>query len=141
MEKNVLKERENLEFRHQPLNGSPDFDLIRFIKHQKTLQQKTAKEIVLDALRAFWLPIALKSSQEYNQEDLKKVWLDSIYSLEKQKEYLMQLSEIELLPQRTSLKKNRKNAISLKEVELEKQEEEEEILSNSGMIYEDLEEL
>ncbi|ACK74142.1 hypothetical protein PCC7424_5579 (plasmid) [Gloeothece citriformis PCC 7424] len=85
MSNSQKKPREKLELLFQPYESSLDYDLVRFIKHHSYY---SSKEIALSALKAFWLPLAARSSNRYNPSEILEITLHSLYILKKQLDFL-----------------------------------------------------
>ena len=57
------KKQANFSFRYQPAKDSTDAVLLDYLKNHAVLDTKT---LILDALRAFWLPFAYQESPKYS---------------------------------------------------------------------------
>lgn len=71
-------------FRLQPLKSAPDAVLLKFIKSQG----KIGNDLMLRAIRAFWLPIAYEKYGTKQEQDLKRLAINMIFVLEEQANYL-----------------------------------------------------
>ncbi|NEQ64348.1 MAG: hypothetical protein F6K21_02395 [Symploca sp. SIO2D2] len=72
-------------WRYQPVVNTPDALLLTYIKEHPI---SPVKEMMLQALRAFWLPLACLKSGNYSKEELELVGLEAVHALEKQADYL-----------------------------------------------------
>ena len=72
------KKQANFSFRYQPSSDSTDAVLLDYLKNHAVLDTKT---LILDALRAFWLPFAYQESPEYNDEQVKRIGWHCIFTL------------------------------------------------------------
>ncbi len=72
------KKQANFSFRYQPSSDSTDAVLLDYLKNHAVLDTKT---LILDALRAFWLPFAYQESPEYNDEQVQRIGWHCIFTL------------------------------------------------------------
>ncbi len=72
------KKQANFSFRYQPSSDSTDAVLLDYLKNHAVLDTKT---LILDALRAFWLPFAYQESPEYTDEQVKRIGWHCIFTL------------------------------------------------------------
>jgi hypothetical protein len=88
-------EQLDIRFRFRPLHSTPDGVLLNYLK-RKTLPS-VSQEMVLKALRAFWLAEAYQHCGGKRSQDLKKLAQNMILSLEEQANYLRTIFGIERL--------------------------------------------
>ncbi|MCT7953404.1 hypothetical protein NG798_26750 [Ancylothrix sp. C2] len=72
-----MPKQQDFRFRYQPEDGTEDAYLVEYLK---TVPLGERREMILEALRAFWLPIALKEAQ-INSQFLKTVGLRELRNL------------------------------------------------------------
>lgn len=72
-------------WRYCPGVDTPDAVLLDYIRHHPYLSKK---EVCLQALRAFWLPLALQSAGLKDVEELQRHGKEAIRLLENQAEHL-----------------------------------------------------
>lgn len=72
------KKQTNFSFRYQPSSNSTDTILLDYLKDYAVLDTKT---LVLDALRAFWLPFAYQESLEYNDKQVERIGWHCVFTL------------------------------------------------------------
>lgn len=77
----VQRKREELAFRHQPYQDSPEGVLAAYLKNNKV---RLLKEMVLQALRAYWLALAYQELGSLSSGELQRVGLYCVDELEKQ---------------------------------------------------------
>ncbi len=80
--------REQLIFTYKPNNNNPDYYWIGLLKERKVERGLTPKQSVLEAVRAFWMPIACLKSQQYSSDCLTEMFWESIAKLNAQQELL-----------------------------------------------------
>ncbi len=80
--------RRNLRCRLQLREDLPESHLVNYFQALGT-QQKN--ELILKAMKAFWLPLALESAQVYTSTQVVNFYLDAIEQLKCQILYLQQL--------------------------------------------------
>ncbi|MCA1990774.1 MAG: hypothetical protein LDL41_01830 [Coleofasciculus sp. S288] len=78
-----MSERRNFRFRFQPYVSTLDFGLLEYLKGMKQ-----CNELVLQAVRAYWLPYALRDLGLKKGQALKKAVESSIFALESRIEQL-----------------------------------------------------
>ncbi len=79
------KKQASFSLRYQPNNNTPDAAMINYLK---TNQYSSSKDLSLEALRAFYLPVACLHSGKYSPEQLQKVGEKAIYALQRQADYI-----------------------------------------------------
>lgn len=79
------RKREELAFRHQPYLDSPEGVLACYIKNNKV---RLLKEMVLQALRAYWLALAYQELGGLSPEELQRVGRHCVDELEKQASFI-----------------------------------------------------
>jgi hypothetical protein len=86
-EKNSYKNGKRLSFslRYQIAENTPDALLLNFINSYPFGQPK---ELVIQSLRAFWLPFAYQKSGQYSEEEVKEVGKKAIALLTSQSDYI-----------------------------------------------------
>lgn len=77
----IQRKREELTFRHQPYQDSPEGVLASYLKNNKV---RLVKEMVLQALRAYWLALAYQELGGLTPGELQRVGLYCVDELEKQ---------------------------------------------------------
>nr|ADN18593.1 hypothetical protein Cyan7822_6955 [Gloeothece verrucosa PCC 7822] len=92
-----------MELRIQRERSSPDYELLRFVKDYPLA---TTKEMVIEALRAFWLPLACQKSGRYDREQIRELGRQAISCLQGQIEHLIKVLEL------SDLKDNRKSDLA-----------------------------
>ncbi len=80
--------REQLILTYKPNNNNPDYYWIGLLKERKRLRGITLKQSILEAARAFWMPIACSQSQQYSSDCLTEMFWESIAKLNAQQELL-----------------------------------------------------
>jgi hypothetical protein len=88
------KERIQFQWRCQPKLSTPDGVLLNYVKHHPVL---TTKNMMLQAARAFWLPLAYQSSGTLSEAELRKLGEDAVYALQTHINYLCQSLGLERL--------------------------------------------
>ncbi|HAG85187.1 MAG TPA: hypothetical protein DCL61_29565 [Cyanobacteria bacterium UBA12227] len=83
----------DINFRFRPLLSTPDGILLNYLKKQET--SIISHEMILKALRAFWLPEAYQESGKKKRQELKKLAQNMILVLEEQANYLRTVFDIE----------------------------------------------
>ena len=86
------QERRNFTFRYQPYTNTPDGILIDHL--QKGDAVRSGKEMVLLAIRAFWLPLAYHEAGDVSEEELRRIGLTCCHALEHQITYLRLLFKL-----------------------------------------------
>jgi hypothetical protein len=86
-EKMPRKNNKRLSFslRYQVAENTPDALLLKFINSYPFGQPK---ELVIQSLRAFWLPFAYHKSGQFSEEDVKEVGQKAIALLTFQSDYI-----------------------------------------------------
>ncbi|MCH2247934.1 MAG: hypothetical protein AB4060_05505 [Crocosphaera sp.] len=82
------KKREHISLTHKPLHNHPDYHLIVLLKRRKKEQGIIPKESMLEATKAFWLPIACLNVDTYSPEILEQIFWESLAKLNAQQELL-----------------------------------------------------
>jgi hypothetical protein len=79
--------RKQIEFavRYQPEPGTPDGILLEYIKDNRIVP---SREMVFQALRAFWLPLAYQATGELTPEEEMRLVMEAVYALDKHADYL-----------------------------------------------------
>jgi len=79
--------RKQIDFavRYQPDPGTPDGILLEYIRDSKIVP---SREMVFQALRAFWLPLAYSSTGELTPEEEMHLVMEAVYALDKHADYL-----------------------------------------------------
>ncbi len=72
-----MPKQQDFRFRYQPEDGTEDAYLVEYLKNVPLGERR---EMILGALRAFWLPLALKQAQ-LNSQFLKTVGLREMRNL------------------------------------------------------------
>ncbi|PSF33456.1 hypothetical protein C7H19_20005 [Aphanothece hegewaldii CCALA 016] len=75
---------EDLSFRLQPSSGTLEYELVRYLKRLP----ETPKKVILESVKAFWLPIACLESGEFTPAELEKIGKNSLSILKNQADYL-----------------------------------------------------
>lgn len=75
---NKKKNREDFEWRYQPIVGSQGYEVVRFLKQIKPTER--SQKYLQSTLKAFWLPYALKKAQIAEEEIKESAW-ESVYKL------------------------------------------------------------
>jgi hypothetical protein len=83
----------DIKFRFRPLLSTPDGILLDYLKKQET--SIISHEMMLKALRAFWLPDAYQHCGKKKRQELKKLAQNMIFVLEEQANYLRTVFDIE----------------------------------------------
>jgi hypothetical protein len=83
--------RASLRTRYEPNAGTPDYHLIVALKTGALRSGKRASEVLLDACRAFWLPIACHRSGEYTGTELVQIGMTALRMLREQEEYIREV--------------------------------------------------
>ncbi|HEY9876237.1 MAG TPA: hypothetical protein V6D12_22605 [Candidatus Obscuribacterales bacterium] len=79
--------KKQIEFavRYQPEAGTPDAVLLEYIRDSRIIP---SREMVFQALRAFWLPFAYRASGEVSSEEELQLALEAVYALDKHADYI-----------------------------------------------------
>jgi hypothetical protein len=80
------QERRNFNFRYQPYANTPDGILIGYLQTGDTV--RSGKEMILPALRAFWLPLAYQQAGNFSDDELRQMGLICCNALEHQLAYI-----------------------------------------------------
>ena len=88
MNEETSQKRENISLIYKPLDNHPDYHLIRLLKKRKKQQGIMPKKSILEATKAFWLPIACLNVDTYSTEALEQMFWESIAQLNAQQELL-----------------------------------------------------
>lgn len=86
--------RASLRARYEPSEGTPDYHLIVALHSGELRSGKKANEVLLDACRAFWLPIACHRSGEYTGTELVQIGMTALRMLREQEEYIREVLEL-----------------------------------------------
>ena len=84
----LSRKRQQLILTYKPNDDNPDYYWIELLKERKAERGITPKESILEAARAFWLPIACSQSQQYSSDCLTEMFWESIAQLNAQQELL-----------------------------------------------------
>ncbi|MGK7872521.1 MAG: hypothetical protein AB4426_04185 [Xenococcaceae cyanobacterium] len=90
------KKQANFNFRYQPSSDSTDAALLDYLQNHAVLDTKT---LILNAVRAFWLPFAYQESPNYTEEQVRRIGWHCIFTLLNQVEricYVLGLDRSEL---------------------------------------------
>ncbi|MEG3973070.1 MULTISPECIES: hypothetical protein [unclassified Microcoleus] len=93
----MAKEKERVEFlwRYQPFKSTPDGVLMSYIKGNLLLP---SREMILQALRPYWLPLAYLEKGDIDPVILGRLFKNAVYVLEKQALYLRERGGLEYPP-------------------------------------------
>jgi hypothetical protein len=80
-----MNDRLDIKFRFRPLSNSLDGVLLSYLKKDSS---PISREMILKALRAFWLPEAHQRTGAKKGQALTKLAEDMIFALEEQANYL-----------------------------------------------------
>jgi hypothetical protein len=80
-----MTDRLDIKFRFRPVSNSLDGVLLSYLKKDSS---PISREMILKALRAFWLPEAHQRTGAKKGQALKKLAEDMIFALEEQANYL-----------------------------------------------------
>ena len=80
-----MNDRLDIKFRFRPLSNSLDGVLLSYLKKDSS---PISREMILKAVRAFWLPEAHQRTGAKKGQALTKLAIDMIYALEEQANYL-----------------------------------------------------
>ncbi len=80
-----MNDRLDIKFRFRPLSNSLDGVLLSYLKKDSS---PISREMILKALRAFWLPEAHQRTGAKKGQALTKLAIDMIFALEEQANYL-----------------------------------------------------
>lgn len=89
------KERVDFLWRYQPLKSTPDGVLMSYIKGNLLLP---SREMILQALRPYWLPLAYLEKGNIDPVILERLFRNAVYVLEKHALYLCEQGGIEYPP-------------------------------------------
>ncbi|MEL4895133.1 hypothetical protein [Crocosphaera sp. Alani8] len=84
----LSRKRQQLILTYKPNDDNPDYYWIELLKERKAERGITPKESILEAARAFWMPIACSKSQQYSSDCLTEMFWESIAKLNAQQELL-----------------------------------------------------
>ena len=79
------QERIDLIWRYQPLKSAPDGVLLSYVKYNSLMP---LREMILQALRAYWLPLAYQEKGSTDAFVLERMFRNAVYALEKHALYL-----------------------------------------------------
>lgn len=82
----TFRQCQRVKFTFQFQQNSPNGEVLRWLLHLEG--RSLAKDRALDAVRAFWLPLAYHDAQRYSQQELEDVAQLAIWRLEEQIRYL-----------------------------------------------------
>ncbi|MEG4576231.1 hypothetical protein QUA56_26705 [Microcoleus sp. N3A4] len=93
----MAKGKERVEFlwRYQPFKSTPDGVLMSYIKGNLLLP---SREMILQALRPYWLPLAYLEKGDIDPIILGRLFKNAVYVLEKQALYLRERGGLEYPP-------------------------------------------
>ncbi|MEG3918475.1 hypothetical protein QUA07_04910 [Microcoleus sp. T3_A4] len=93
----MAKEKERVDFlwRYQPFKSTPDGVLLSYIKGNLMLP---SREMILQALRPYWLPLAYLEKGDIDPVILGRLFKNAVYVLEKQALYLRERGGLEYPP-------------------------------------------
>lgn len=80
--------REQLVLTYKPNETNPDYYWIGLLRERKAERGIIPKQSILEATRAFWLPIACLRAQRYSEDCLTEMFWESIAKLNAQQELL-----------------------------------------------------
>jgi len=89
----IMDNRLDIRFRFRPSPRTPDGILLHYLRKQAATQ--ISHEMVLKALRAFWLPDAYQDCGAKKGQELRKLAINTIFALEEQANYLRTIFGIE----------------------------------------------
>ncbi|MEG5059101.1 hypothetical protein QUB60_06295 [Microcoleus sp. A2-C5] len=89
------KEKVDFSWRYQPVKSTPDGVLLSYIKGNLLLP---SREMILQALRPYWLPLAYLEKGESDPIILGRLFRNAVYILEKHALYLCEQGGIEYPP-------------------------------------------
>lgn len=77
-----MAKQEKIDFvwRYQPLKNTTDGVLLTYVKQNEILP---IREMILQSLRAYWLPLAYQRTGEINSVVLERMFRKAVYALEK----------------------------------------------------------
>lgn len=84
--KQSQRQRRRVGFTFQSEQDSPNGEVLRWLLHKEG--RSLAKDRALDAVRAFWLPLACLDAQRYSPRELEDVAQLALWRLEEQIRYL-----------------------------------------------------
>jgi len=87
-----MTDRLDIKFRFRPVSNSLDGVLLSYLKKDSS---PISREMILKALRAFWLPEAHQRTGAKKGQALTKLAIDMIFALEEQANYLRREFSIE----------------------------------------------
>ena len=87
-----MTDRLDIKFRFRPVSNSLDGVLLSYLKKDSS---PISREMILKALRAFWLPEAHQRTGAKKGQALKNLAIDMIFALEEQANYLRREFSIE----------------------------------------------
>lgn len=82
------QKRMQVAFYHKPSTTTPDYHLLAMLKRRKTEQGIIPKVTMLEATKAFWLPIACLDVETYSQKTLEQIFWESLAKLKAQENLL-----------------------------------------------------
>jgi hypothetical protein len=93
----MAKEKERVDFlwRYQPFKSTPDGVLMSYIKGNLLLP---SREMILQALRPYWLPLAYLEKGNIDPVILERLFRNAVYALEKHALYLRDRGGLEYPP-------------------------------------------
>jgi hypothetical protein len=93
----MVKQKERVDFlwRYQPLKSTEDGVLMSYIKGNLLLP---SREMILQALRPYWLPLAYLEKGNIDPVILERLFRNAVYVLEKHALYLRERGGLEYPP-------------------------------------------
>ena len=82
------KMRVQVSFSHKPTRTNPDYHLLTMLKRRKEEQGIIPKMTMLEATKAFWLPIACLNVETYSPGTREQIFWESLAKLNAQQELL-----------------------------------------------------
>ena len=79
------RKRFAFQWNYQTFEDSANGKLIRYLQKGRI---RPLRELMLQALRSYWLPIALEEQGDYSQEELQEFAEEAVYELRRQADYI-----------------------------------------------------
>ena len=84
-----MVKRKNFNWRYQPPLNSQGGMLISYLQDQGVHPTLSAKELIIKALSAYYMPLAYSLKPEQNEKVLERIAYDSVFALQSQIEQLV----------------------------------------------------
>lgn len=84
-----MAKRKNFNWRYQPPSNSKGGMLISYLQDETVHPALSAKELIIKALSAYYMPLAYSLQPKQNEKALERIAYDSVFALQRQIEQLV----------------------------------------------------